>query len=128
MNWTKKKPIEPGAYWYRNDNWERPVQIDEEADGSLIVWQPGIDFPSRLADLRGEWAGPIPEPGEAIDADLARFVEAGTKAWADVPDASAWVEEQRGNKPERCGECGDLGTAKCYPRAATDKACKEARQ
>jgi Lar family restriction alleviation protein len=69
-----------------------------------------------------------PEWFEAkLDADLSRFVEAGTKAWADVPDASDWVEEQRGNKPERCGECGIRGPA-CYPRVATDKACADARQ
>jgi len=28
---------------------------------------------------------------------LELMVERGTKAWKDVPDASAWVEEQRGN-------------------------------
>lgn len=26
------------------------------------------------------------------------MVERGTKAWADVPDATEWVEELRGNK------------------------------
>ncbi len=69
----------------------------------------------------------IPEPGECIDADLSRFVAAGTKAWADVPDASDWVEEQRGNKPATCGECGEFGTPPCHPRVATDKACSEGR-
>jgi len=28
---------------------------------------------------------------------LELMVERGAKAWQDVPDASAWVEEQRGN-------------------------------
>jgi hypothetical protein len=28
---------------------------------------------------------------------LELMVERGAKAWKDVPDASAWVEEQRGN-------------------------------
>jgi len=28
---------------------------------------------------------------------LELMVERGTKAWKDVPDASAWVEEHRGN-------------------------------
>ncbi len=90
--------------------------------------------------LVSEVNGPIPEPGECIDADLFRFVEQGTKAWADVPDASDWVEEQRGNKPERCGECGwfrriDAGGTGCgCPRVSsvyvlsTDKACEEAKQ
>ena len=30
---------------------------------------------------------------------LEIMVERGTKAWESVPDASAWVEEQRGNEP-----------------------------
>jgi hypothetical protein len=29
--------------------------------------------------------------------DLRKATERGTKAWADVPDASEWVEELRGN-------------------------------
>jgi hypothetical protein len=29
--------------------------------------------------------------------DLKTAIERGTRAWADVPDASAWVEELRGN-------------------------------
>lgn len=33
-------------------------------------------------------------------AELDRFVEAGTSAWADVPDAVAWVREQRGRNDE----------------------------
>ena len=31
------------------------------------------------------------------DDDLQTAIERGTKAWADVPNASAWVEELRGN-------------------------------
>jgi hypothetical protein len=37
---------------------------------------------------------------EAIRArgnDLQTAIEKGTKAWADVPDATEWVEELRGN-------------------------------
>ena len=30
------------------------------------------------------------------EAALTAFVTAGTRAWADVPDAAAWVREQRG--------------------------------
>lgn len=32
-------------------------------------------------------------------ADEQQMIERGTKAWAGVPDATAWVEELRGNKP-----------------------------
>jgi hypothetical protein len=34
-------------------------------------------------------------PGYDEDA-LKRFTEAGSKAWADVPDAAGWVRELRG--------------------------------
>ena len=32
-------------------------------------------------------------------ADEQQMIERGTKAWADVPDATAWVDEMRGNVP-----------------------------
>lgn len=101
MNWTREKPTKPGWYWVRCGN-AVPPRVEEVAERWGKLYCQG--FPA--ADYHQDWefAGPIPEPGECIDADLYRFVEAGTKAWADVPDASAWVEEQRGNKPERCGE------------------------
>ncbi len=79
MTYANHKPTKPGAYWLKLDGWERPVQIDEDADGRLLVWQPGIDFPTRLADLPGEWAGPIPEPkGEAVVKDYLTTDKAQT--------------------------------------------------
>jgi hypothetical protein len=39
-------------------------------------------------------------PPPKYDPDeLKEFIEEGTKAWADVPDAAAWVRELRGGKP-----------------------------
>jgi hypothetical protein len=39
-------------------------------------------------------------PPPKYDQDeLKEFIEEGTKAWADVPDAAAWVRELRGGKP-----------------------------
>jgi hypothetical protein len=35
--------------------------------------------------------------------DLQTTIERGTKAWADVPDATEWVEELRGNVNEWVG-------------------------
>jgi len=32
------------------------------------------------------------------EAGLERFIEQGTRAWADVPDAAAWVRELRGGR------------------------------
>lgn len=40
-----------------------------------------------------EFVGPRPS---YAPSDLDAFIAAGTKAWADVPDAVAWVREQRG--------------------------------
>jgi len=31
------------------------------------------------------------------EAEVNLMVERGTKAWADVPDATAWLETLRGN-------------------------------
>jgi hypothetical protein len=30
------------------------------------------------------------------EKELEAFIEVGTRVWADVPDAGAWVREQRG--------------------------------
>lgn len=35
--------------------------------------------------------------------DEQQMIERGTKAWADVPDATAWVDEMRGNVPAPTG-------------------------
>lgn len=37
------------------------------------------------------------ERAELNRVDFDTMTAKGRKAWADVPDASAWVEEQRGN-------------------------------
>lgn len=36
--------------------------------------------------------------------DEQQMIERGTKAWADVPDATAWVDEMRGNIPAPTGQ------------------------
>ena len=47
--------------------------------------------------------------------DLQTTIERGTKAWADVPDATEWVEELRGNDtpevtPDVDKACTKVGT------------------
>jgi hypothetical protein len=47
--------------------------------------------------------------------DLQTAIEQGTKAWADVPDATKWVEELRGNDtpevtPDVDKACTKVGT------------------
>ena len=44
-----------------------------------------------------EFVGQAPSYDQS---ELDAFTEAGTKAWADVPDAVAWVREQRGGPLE----------------------------
>ena len=39
----------------------------------------------------------VPQDNTLDERALARMVERGKRAWADVPDASAWVEDLRGN-------------------------------
>ena len=38
----------------------------------------------------------VPYDPAADDEGLERFIEQGTRAWADVPDAAGWVRELRG--------------------------------
>lgn len=45
--------------------------------------------------------------------DLQTAIEKGTKAWADVPNASEWVEELRGNDTPEEAFTLDRG---CYER------------
>ncbi len=57
--WTSEPPSKPGCYWIRRDGdtWFTRIQQYELAFGR---------------NFRGEaWAGPIPEPKEADDADRA---------------------------------------------------------
>lgn len=56
---------------------------------------------TRTNKLRNErllaFVGQAPSYDEL---ELNAFVDAGTRAWADVPDAVAWVREQRGGRSE----------------------------
>src|SRR4051794_2194249 len=53
----------------------------------------------RILKYRGQAAS---HPGQAKkphfdEAEFNEMVAKGTQAWKDVPDATVWVEEQRGN-------------------------------
>jgi hypothetical protein len=39
----------------------------------------------------------VPQDRSLDESAVARMLERGKRAWADVPDAAAWVEELRGN-------------------------------
>lgn len=40
--------------------------------------------------------------GRELKAKLEKLAEQGTKDWADVPNVTKWVEEQRGIEQEGC--------------------------
>jgi hypothetical protein len=67
-------------------------------------------------DMKGQIKGrgiTHPVPSGSVDyrpvydeEAMRRFVEEGTKAWADVPDAAAWVREIRAGRGEDGRGCG----------------------
>lgn len=59
LQWTKTPPIEAGFYFYRNVF--GCVQILHVFEGQLAACR----------ERPGEWAGPIPEPGEIEEAPNA---------------------------------------------------------
>lgn len=59
MKWTDRKPCIVGHYWYR----ETPT-----TRAAILYARDGMVFsdkrPVKITDCSGQWAGPIPEPGE----------------------------------------------------------------
>lgn len=65
MKWSKEKPTQAGWYWWKDlDRPGKPHMAHVVNDGyGLTVY--GIEeYSRRLYEVRGEWAGPIPEPEE----------------------------------------------------------------
>ncbi len=61
--WTREQPTVEGWYWYKDQKTpEQPVFVYQTTNGSLCeLWRGDLQ---DLDNLRGEWAGPIPEPEE----------------------------------------------------------------
>ena len=54
-------------------------------------------FIAAVCDQAGEVCELIPPAPECLRVeDLSRLHANGAKAWADVPDATTWVDELRG--------------------------------
>lgn len=54
--------------------------------------------PSGDGSLR--WPCPVHPPGEIDQTAFQRMTERGREAWKDVPNATAWVDELRGNQAD----------------------------
>ncbi len=57
--------------------------------GQPVSASQGVPFSNKRLALRADKT-------DIEDARLQQLFEKGAKAWADVPDAAAWVEELRG--------------------------------
>lgn len=64
-------------------------------ENALPGWRFSVLGEKAITDLRAALA----EDAMQRLADEQQMIERGTKAWADVPDATAWVNEMRGNVP-----------------------------
>ena len=72
MEWTSKKPTEPGYYWWRQGDRIEPCQIKEleDSDGlylpnTLEAWFIGEDDPIVQWSWLDEWFWmPLPKPPE----------------------------------------------------------------
>ena len=66
LRWTKKKPTQEGYYWYKDKQTSQIIALITTLDNELIVHAANryANYPVRMVDLNGEWAGPIPEPEE----------------------------------------------------------------
>jgi hypothetical protein len=68
MEWTFRKPTEEGAYLYRiGEHGMRAAVVSKHGsgkNGELRAKLTGTFMEYSLSSLSGEWAGPIPIPGE----------------------------------------------------------------
>lgn len=67
MEWTTDKPSKPGWYWWRTEGSVEItrvyIMVWNEADQEVRPWCSW----GWIAQLEGEWAGPIPEPTERTE-------------------------------------------------------------
>ncbi|WP_298284130.1 nucleotidyltransferase domain-containing protein [Novosphingobium sp.] len=85
-------------------DWRVVGRIEDAFDASSLPYR--FSLLHRNADTPAEVGAHIarvgreifvaPDAAEKTEARLAQLWTKGAKAWADVPDAGAWVEEQRG--------------------------------
>jgi hypothetical protein len=93
----------------------QPDEVLAEREACAKVCLEGTDMPVQvdaLKIIRAERER-IANAIRARGNDLQTAIERGTEAWADVPDATEWVEELRGNVNDWVGltdyEIWDIG-------------------
>mgnify|MGYP000092971592 CR=1 FL=1 len=82
--WASDPPAVPGVYWWRITGVPTVVLVEPMGvvdahmrrvdPGTLGAFWPGSDTPGAVADLGGEWWGPLPPPGDggAVVSDSDR--------------------------------------------------------
>lgn len=68
--------------------------------GEKIAWGSDTALMREAAGKIAELEAQLEAVGAGGVSALVRLHENGAKAWAGVPDATAWVDELRGNDPE----------------------------
>ncbi len=65
LRWSAEKPTVPGWYWWRNKTPNGGYITDMlEVGEQLTVYNDQTHKSHSVDEFQGEWAGPIPEPGE----------------------------------------------------------------
>jgi hypothetical protein len=83
---------------------EAKRRVDEYVD-AWIAKNTGPAWAERIGTTKSavvaaidRLAAALPQPPALDEAAIQRMTERGAKAWADVPNATEWVEEMRGNQ------------------------------
>lgn len=63
LRWTKKAPVEAGAYWLRYSDQKFPGKVVNVVSVDGVLKEEGWPMGHRVFE-RAEWAGPIPWPIE----------------------------------------------------------------
>ena len=76
MTWATDPPAVPGVYWWRfsPNGPARVGQVRAGPGGALGVSWPGHDGPTPVAEMSGQWWGPVAPPGDggAVVSDSDR--------------------------------------------------------
>lgn len=81
--------------WYNNEGGQGTLNIDLSKEPFEISLYVGINY-THTEDHHFDFS-----KDEEEEATLESAIEKGTQAWADVPDATEWVEDIRGGEEDK---------------------------